>query len=75
MTDDRQGILADVSITIANMRLPIHALNARETKDKQAVIQATLGVADVEQLTQVIRTLSKIDGVISVTRMSGGNNK
>ena len=75
VTDDRQGILADVSITIANMRLPIHALNARETKDKQAVIQATLGVADVEQLTQVIRTLSKIDGVISVTRMSGGNNK
>ena len=70
VTHDRQGMLAEISITIANMRVPIHALNAHgATKEKEAVIQTTIGINDLDQLNHVINSLSKIDGVISVKRI------
>ena len=70
VSHDRQGILAEISITIANMRVPIHSLNAHEaTKDKEAVIQTSIGINDLAQLNHVIASLSKIDGVISVKRI------
>ena len=69
MVQDKQGMLAEVSICIANMRVPIHSLNAREAgKDKLAVIQTTIGINDLAQLNLVINTLKKIDGVVSVKR-------
>ncbi|MBR6607159.1 MAG: bifunctional (p)ppGpp synthetase/guanosine-3',5'-bis(diphosphate) 3'-pyrophosphohydrolase [Oscillospiraceae bacterium] len=66
--NDRSGLLADVSIAIANMRVPLHALNARETKDKQSVIQVTIGITSLDQLNNIISTFQKISGVISVER-------
>ncbi len=69
MVQDKQGMLAEISICIANMRVPIHSLNAREAgKDKLAVIQTTVGINDLAQLNLVINTLKKIDGVVSVKR-------
>ena len=63
-------MLAEISIMIANMRVPIHALTAHEaTKEKEAVIQTTIGISDLAQLNHVINSLSKIDGVISVKRI------
>ena len=66
--DDHQGLLADVSITISNMHVPIRSLNAREAKNGIAMIQITLEINDLGQLNTVISTLRKIDGVISVSR-------
>ena len=68
VSDDRQGLLADVSITIANMHIPIRSLTAREAKNGNAVIQVTIDITDLGQLNTVISTLNKIDGVISVSR-------
>ena len=68
VSDDRQGLLADVSITIANMHIPIRSLTAREAKNGNAVIQVTIDITDLSQLNTVINTLTKIDGVISVSR-------
>ncbi len=69
MVQDKQGMLAEISICIANMRVPIHSLNAREAgKDNLAVIQTTVGINDLAQLNLVINTLKKIDGVVSVKR-------
>ena len=65
---DRSDLLADVSIAIANMRIPIHSLTAREVKDNQVVIQITLGITHLEQLNNIIGTFQKIRGVISVER-------
>lgn len=47
---DRSDLLADVSIAIANMRIPLHSLSARETKDHHVMIQITLGITHLEQL-------------------------
>lgn len=68
LSEDRGGCLADVSITISNMHIPIHSLIAKETKDRQVAIQITLGISGISQLNQIMTNLKKIDGVISVER-------
>lgn len=68
IANDRNGILADVSIVLANFRVPLHELNARELKNSNCNIVATIGIQDVEQLKNIIDKLGKIDGVISVER-------
>lgn len=67
---DRPGLLADVSISLSNMRIPIHTLLARELKDNRSSIQITIGICDLEQLKSIIATLKKINGVSSIERIS-----
>ena len=66
--EDRQGILADISVALSNMRVPIHTLMAREGKDGHSHIQVTIGIGDLEQLRGIMSSLRKIDGVITVQR-------
>ena len=66
---DRGDLLADISIAISNMKVPLHALNARENREGDAVIQITLGISSVEQLNAIIGTFRKIRGVDSVERI------
>lgn len=65
---DRQGMIADISIALANMHVPMHSLNAREAKDKHVVIQITISISGIDQLANIIAAFSKIAGVISVER-------
>ncbi len=65
---DRQGLLADVIVTLSNMRVPIHTFMARETKDNHSHIQVTIGISDLEQLRSIMSSLRKISGVVSVQR-------
>ncbi|MEG1687197.1 MAG: bifunctional (p)ppGpp synthetase/guanosine-3',5'-bis(diphosphate) 3'-pyrophosphohydrolase [Angelakisella sp.] len=65
---DRPGLLADVSIALSNMRIPIHTLLAREMKDDMSSIQVTIGISDLDQLRSIIGTIRKISGVASVER-------
>ena len=65
---DRESLLADVSIQLANMRLAVYELNARKLKGGYAVITITLGANGLDHLKSIINTFSKIDGVESVER-------
>ncbi len=65
---DRQGLVADVTVALGNMRIPIHTLMAREAKDNHSIIQVTIGISDLEQLRGIMASLKKISGVISVQR-------
>ena len=65
---DRNSLLADVSLAFANMRVPIHEFNARELKNGNASILATIGTQGKEHLDTIIQKLSKVKGVISVER-------
>ena len=65
---DRQGLLADVSVALSNMRVPILTLMAREAKDNHSHIQVTIGISDLEQLRGIMSNLKKIGGVITVQR-------
>ena len=65
---DRGLLLAEVSITLNNMHVPLHALQARELKDGMTSVTLTLGTVNVEQLTNIMSNLRKIDGVVEVKR-------
>ncbi len=68
VAEDRSGLLADITQQLFNMRLFIHSLNSRETKDGSALIAATISVSNIEQLKTIMTRLSKIGGVISIRR-------
>ena len=47
---DRSGFVADVSVTVANLHVPMHTLLARELPDHQAEVRLTIETQGVEQL-------------------------
>lgn len=65
---DRDGLFADVSSLIAEMRLPCYAINARQISDGRASMTITIGINNTEHLNTVIARLRKIKNIISVTR-------
>ncbi|MGI5896663.1 MAG: RelA/SpoT family protein [Oscillospiraceae bacterium] len=65
---DRNGLLADVTVELANFRVPVHEVFARELKNGNANIVVTIGIAGVEQLKNIMNKLAKIKDVISVER-------
>ncbi len=65
---DRNGLLADVTIILAGVGVPVHNVNARQTKGGNSVITVTLSVQSAEHLRSIIQRLEKIDGVYHVER-------
>ncbi len=65
---DRTGLLADISMALTSIRVPIHELNARELKNGNANLVITIGIPSVEQLKSIIQKISKVDGVLQVER-------
>ncbi len=66
---DRNGFLMDVASVLADMKISVHALNARvKKKSHLAAMEATLEIRDIEQLEAVIKRLRQIYGVTDVTR-------
>lgn len=68
ITDNRTGMLADISVALAAFRISISELNARTLKNGNASILATIDVLGVEQFLSIKKKILKIDGVISVDR-------
>lgn len=67
-TDDRIGALADISVSLSNLKVAIHTLMAREIKKGSSVVTVTFTVSDIEQLNYIINHLQRIPGVESVKR-------
>ncbi len=65
---DRPQIVADITMEIANMRLALHSISAREIKDGNCVVIITISIESVEHLKNIINKLSKINGVFSIER-------
>lgn len=68
MAHDRTSLLLDVTNSIAELKIPIKALNARTTKEQETIINLTLEIINTEQLDKIIKKLRKIDSVFDVTR-------
>ncbi len=68
VANDRIGLLADISVALAEIRIPMHEASARELKNGNANVVITISVAGIEQLKSVISRLSKIPSVLSVDR-------
>lgn len=68
--NSRDRLLADISIAISNMGIPLTSLVAKELKENVAVIQITVELKDVEQLNFMTNKLNLISGVSNVSRMA-----
>lgn len=65
---DRDGLLADITNILFNMRVGLHAVNARTVKGGNCVMSVTVSAASVEHLSSIIAKLRKLAGVYSVER-------
>ena len=66
--DGRDGIVADVTMALAGMRVALHQFNARELKDGTCVITLTVSIDSTEHLRAICARLEKINGVFGVER-------
>lgn len=67
---DRDGIVIDVMNTVNNMRVPVHSITARETKEGNCSVQVTVSAESVEHLKVIIAKISKIPGAYHVERIN-----
>ncbi|NMA65755.1 MAG: bifunctional (p)ppGpp synthetase/guanosine-3',5'-bis(diphosphate) 3'-pyrophosphohydrolase, partial [Clostridiaceae bacterium] len=65
---DRQGLIIEITSAIGESRIPLRAINARPTKDLNVSMHMTLEINNTEQLDRIISKLSKIKGVIEISR-------
>ena len=72
VTDDREGMLADLSNSFTRSGINITEANCRAIGDGQAVNTFQCGIVDLEQLRKVVKSLEKISGVHSVERARPG---
>ncbi len=68
ISNDRTGLLADVTIALSSMRIFIHALNSRQIENGRAMVTATIDINNREHLDMVIKRLQSIRDVISIRR-------
>ena len=68
VANNRNGLLADLTLQLSQMHIFIHSLNSREVKNGNAVIYATITVNGLEHLKTVMARLSNISGIISIGR-------
>lgn len=68
LVNDRENLLADITMKLSSMHLFITYMNSRPMKDHKGLISLTLKVKDKSHVTQVIANLEKIDGIIYIKR-------
>ena len=67
-TQDRQGVLADITKSIADIQTNIRDIRAVTNEERQGVIDITVEVKDIQQLHRVIQHIKEIKGVFDVER-------
>ena len=65
---DRNELLRDVLSALADIRVPIYTMNARQVENNCAVVSLTIGINNTEHLNRVVARLSKVRDVLKVTR-------
>lgn len=64
----RIGLMADISLQLANMRVNINEISSRDAKDGRSTIYMTITVSNVDHLKNVISRIEKVESVLSVER-------
>ncbi len=66
---DREGILIDIMNAINNMRVAVHSVTAKQTKDGNCTIIISINAESVEHLRSITARLEKVSGVFHVERL------
>lgn len=67
-TENRQGLLADVTAAISNIKTDIRDAHAALSPDGHGLIDITAEVYDVKHLDRVIKAVKSVKGVLEVQR-------
>lgn len=67
---NRERLLADVSIAMANIGIPLISLAAKEKEENIAVINITAELKNLDQLNFFMNKISQVPGIIQVSRCS-----
>ncbi len=65
---DRDRLFFDITSVLAEMHVPVYAINARTTTDERATITVTIGIQNTEHLNRVVGRLRKVQGVTEIAR-------
>ncbi|MDL2252848.1 bifunctional (p)ppGpp synthetase/guanosine-3',5'-bis(diphosphate) 3'-pyrophosphohydrolase [Ruminococcaceae bacterium OttesenSCG-928-I18] len=65
---DRDRLFLDISSVLAEMHVPVYAINARTTSDDRAAMSVTIGIQNTEHLNRVVKRLGKVKNVTDITR-------
>jgi GTP diphosphokinase / guanosine-3',5'-bis(diphosphate) 3'-diphosphatase len=71
-TADKPGLLANVSSSISAAEANITHAEVTTDKDKQATLNFTIDIKDVEHLNRIIKSIEGVDGVMDVRRVKAG---
>ncbi|MFB3068329.1 MAG: bifunctional (p)ppGpp synthetase/guanosine-3',5'-bis(diphosphate) 3'-pyrophosphohydrolase, partial [Acidobacteriota bacterium] len=71
-TEDRTGLLADVTSAVSHVDTNILNVNAQSTDSRYGVIDMTVEISDIEHLEEIMNDLKAIEGVREVERAKGG---
>ncbi len=67
---DREGILIEVMNALNNMRVMVHSISAKQTKDGNCIIIMTISAESVEHLRSIISRIEKVPKVFNVERIN-----
>jgi RelA/SpoT family (p)ppGpp synthetase len=67
---DRVGLLKDISAKIADIKTNIRAAKIRTLRDKSALINLVVDIADVQHLERVLSTIARVSDVIRAYRVT-----
>lgn len=65
---DRDGVVMDITVKMANAHVKIHSINARPINDGNCLTTMTISVNSKEHLSAIEKTLRKIEGVYHIER-------
>lgn len=68
MSEDRHGMLMDVSRVLTDEGVPIRSMNARTTSNHRSIFNITIEIKNTEQLNIITTKLNNINGVYDVIR-------
>jgi guanosine-3',5'-bis(diphosphate) 3'-pyrophosphohydrolase len=71
VTENRTGMIADVTNAIKDIKTNIRASNASVAPDDRGRIEVTVEVFDLKHLDKVMSSIRKVPGVLDVERIQG----
>lgn len=71
-TQDRPGVLASVSSAISAADANISHAEVSTGEDKQATLNFTVDIKDIEHLTRIMKNIESVSGVLDVKRVKTG---
>jgi GTP pyrophosphokinase len=68
--EDRQGILADITAAVSNLKANIRESRSRTEEDGKGSVDLTVDINDTKHLQRVVQVLKGIRGIQDVERVS-----